>query len=130
MECVRKEDEHDENEDPADNNCQFTSDIVNKKCDSIAAMTASERLNATCFRMVNENSCSQVNCEYSNDKAVIAAAREKQMTDLTATKRGDGRQSLQAPRNLIITNTRLLNRDNRNTTWMIILWKPTLSEGR
>jgi hypothetical protein len=87
MECVRKEDKHDENEDPADNNCQFTSDIVNKKCDSIAAMTASERLNATCFRMVNENSCSQVNCKYSNDKAVIAAAREKQMTDLTAIKR-------------------------------------------
>jgi len=50
-------------------------------------MTASERLNAACFRMVNKNSCSQVNCEYSHDKAVIAAARDKQMADLTAAKR-------------------------------------------
>jgi hypothetical protein len=87
LECVREEDEQDENEDPEGNNCQFTSDIVNKKCESIAAMTASERLNAACFRMVNKNSCSQVNCEYSHDKAVIAAARDKQMADLTAAKR-------------------------------------------
>jgi hypothetical protein len=59
MEYVREE-EQDENEDPEDNNCQFTSYIVNKKCESIAAMTARERLNAAGFRMVNKNSCSQV----------------------------------------------------------------------
>ena len=87
MESVHEEDEQDENEDPDNNTCQFTNDNVSKKCQSIAAMTASAKLNAACFRMVNKNSCSQVNCEYSHDEALIAAARDKQMADLMAAKR-------------------------------------------
>ena len=49
-------------------------------------MTANEKLNVACFWMVNKNSCSQVNCEYCHDKALIAAARDKQMLDLTEAK--------------------------------------------
>ena len=77
MESVREEDEHDENENPEDY----------QQSKNIAIMTASEKLNAACYRMVNKNSCSQVNCEYSHDKALIAAARDKQMSDLTEAKR-------------------------------------------
>lgn len=87
METVLEDDELDENEDPEENKCHFKKDNVSKKYESIAAMTASERLNAACYRMVKKNSCSRVNCEYSHDKAVIAAARDKQISDLTETKR-------------------------------------------
>ena len=81
MEIVWEDDEQDENENPEENKCQFKTD---KQCESIAAMTASEKLNAACYRMVNKNSCSQVNCEYN---AVIAATRNRQISDLAETKR-------------------------------------------
>ena len=88
MEIVWEDDEQDENENPEENKCQFKTD---KQCESIAAMTASEKLNAACYRMVNKNSCSQVNCEYSHEKqtvnAVIAATRNRQISDLAETKR-------------------------------------------
>ena len=72
METVLEDDEPDENEEPEENKCHFKNDNVSKKYESIVAITASERLNAACYRMVNKNSCSQFNCEYSHDKAVIA----------------------------------------------------------
>jgi len=80
--------------------------IVNKKCESIAAMTASERLNAACFRMVNKNSYSQVNCKYSHDKARKRQANGRTYSSQTrhagqaprdnASIRDGLRQSLQA----------------------------------
>ena len=57
METVLEDDEPDENEE---NKCHFKNDNVSKKYESIAAITASERLNAACYRMVNKNNCSQV----------------------------------------------------------------------
>lgn len=60
METVLEDDEPDENEEPEENKCHFKNDNVSKKYESIAAITASERLNAACYRMVNKNNCSQV----------------------------------------------------------------------
>ena len=48
MKTVREDDEQDENEDPEEYKIHFKTD---KKCESIAAMTASEKLNAACHRM-------------------------------------------------------------------------------
>ena len=50
MESVRAEDEHDENENPEHY----------QQSKNIAIMTASEKLNAACYRMANKNNCSQV----------------------------------------------------------------------
>jgi len=62
---------------------------------SIKIMIVSEKLSSACFGMVIRNSCKQVNCEYSHDKASIAVARDKQIADLTAAKRAmqDGHQA-------------------------------------
>jgi ketopantoate hydroxymethyltransferase len=51
------------------------------------AIIASDKLGMACFRCVTKNSFSIPNCEYSHDRVIIAAARDKQMADLTETKR-------------------------------------------
>ena len=100
MSTVTEDDEEeDDNEEP--NETKDPSDNVIIDTDrhhpttSIKVMTASEKLSSACFAMVIRNSCKQVNCEYSHDKAIIAAARDKQIADLTAAKRAmqDGHQA-------------------------------------
>ncbi len=84
MESVQEEEEdNDENVDP-----YVSSNTESESLASIKVMTASERLSTACYKMVSKNSCNQVNCEYSHDKAIVAAARDKTITDLMAVKRG------------------------------------------
>ena len=91
MSTVTEDDEEeDDNEEP--NETKDPSDNVIIDTDrhhptTSIKMTASEKLSSACFAMVIRNSCKQVNCEYSHDKAIIAAARDKQIADLTAAKR-------------------------------------------
>ena len=56
MKTVREDDEQDENEDPEENKIHFKTD---KKCESIAAMTASEKLNAACHRMATRTAAAK-----------------------------------------------------------------------
>lgn len=87
---VKEDDEEDDdNKEPNEN--KAPADNVIHEADehhpttSIKIMTASEKLSNACFGMVN--SCKQVNCEYSHDKAIIAVARDKQIVDLMVAKR-------------------------------------------
>ena len=88
MESV--EEENDENIDPVNN---FDSEDDLGETDSSArdkklnAIIASDKLGMACFGCVTKNSCSIPNCEYSHDRDIIAAARDKQMADLTQAKR-------------------------------------------
>jgi hypothetical protein len=87
------DEELNENKNPITN---IVSDVQERpQATSIKIMTASEKLSSACFGMVIRNSCKQVNCEYSHDKAIIAVARDKQIADLTAAKRAmqDGHQA-------------------------------------
>ena len=87
------DEELNENKNPINN---IISDVQeHPPATSIKIMTASEKLSSACFGMVIRNSCKQVNCEYSHDKAIIAVARDKQIADLTAAKRAmqDGHQA-------------------------------------
>jgi hypothetical protein len=87
------DEEFNENKNPAVN---IVHDVQkHPPATSIKIMIASEKLSSACFGMVIRNSCKQVNCEYSHDKASIAVARDKQITDLTAAKRAmqDGHQA-------------------------------------
>ena len=90
MESV--EEENDENVDPGSNVDPEDSDDLGET-DSTArekklnAITASDKLGMACFRCVTKNSCSIPNCEYSHDRDIVAAARDKQMADLTEAKR-------------------------------------------
>jgi hypothetical protein len=97
MATVPEDDEEDidddENKNPAVN---IVHDVQkHPPATSIKIMIASEKLSSACFGMVIRNSCKQVNCEYSHDKAIIAVARDKQIADLTAAKRAmqDGHQA-------------------------------------
>ena len=84
MESVQEEvEDNDENVDP-----YVSSNTESESLASIKVMTASERLGTACYKMVSKDSCNQVNCEYSHDKAIVAAARDKTITDLMAVKRG------------------------------------------
>jgi hypothetical protein len=92
MSTVTEDDEEeDDNEEPNEN--KDPSDNVIIEADkhhpttSIKVMTASEKLRSACFGMVIRNSCKQVNCEYSHDKAIIAAARDKQIADQKSNAR-------------------------------------------
>ena len=93
------DDEEDDNEEPNENKDPSDNVIIetdkHHPTTSIKVMTASEKLTSACFGMVIRNSCKQVNCEYSHDKASIAVARDKQIADLTAAKRAmqDGHQA-------------------------------------
>jgi len=58
-----------------------------KDIEVINAITASDKLGMACYRYVTKNSFSLPNCEYSYDRDVVAAARDKQMSDLTEAKR-------------------------------------------
>jgi hypothetical protein len=89
---VKEDDEEDDdNKEPNEN--KAPADNVIHEADehhpttSIKIMTASEKLSNACFGMVIRNSCKQVNCEYSHDKAIIAVARDKQIVDLMVAKR-------------------------------------------
>ena len=87
------DEELNENKNPINN---IVSDVQeHPPATSIKIMTASEKLSSACFGMVIRNSCKQVNCEYSHDKAIIAVAGDKQIADLTAAKRAmqDGHQA-------------------------------------
>jgi hypothetical protein len=91
MESV--EDENDENVDPGNNFDHEDSEDDLGETDSTArdkklnAITASDKLGMACFLCVTKNSCSIPNCEYSHDRDIVAAARDKQMADLTEAKR-------------------------------------------
>ena len=65
MESVPEDGEkpNDENEDPEEN---IMADNEPVASDNVSAViqTASDRLEQPCFRMVPNNSCQQVNCEY------------------------------------------------------------------
>ena len=102
MESVPEDEEehNDEIEDPQDNVMADDEPVASANV-SAAISTASDRVGQPCFRMVSQNSCSQVNCEYSHDRALVAAARDKTINDLMAVKR-----SLQDGHN----NTMLLRR--------------------
>jgi hypothetical protein len=92
MEAVKEE--NDENIDPDTNfNPEDSEDdpdetdnatVWDKK---LNAIIASDKLRTACFRCVSKNSCSIPNCEYSHDRDIVAAARDKQMADLTEAKR-------------------------------------------
>ena len=94
MESV--EEENDENADPENNVAydedEVPDDNVAKLCYEIPsntkklnAITVSDKLSMACLRYVTENSCSLPNCEYSHDRDIVAAARNKQMADLTCS---------------------------------------------
>ena len=91
MESV--EEENDENTDPVSNFDPEDSEDDLEETDSadrdkkLNAITASDKLGMACFRCVTKNSCSIPNCEYSHDRDIVAAARDKQMADLTEAKR-------------------------------------------
>ena len=95
MESV--EEENDENADPESNLAcvedEFAEDSDVLLCSEfpstkkLNAITASDKLGMACFRMVTKNSCLLPNCEYSHDNSIVAAARDKQIADLTETKR-------------------------------------------
>jgi len=91
MESVEKE--NDENVDPGNNFDPEDSEEDLGETDSTArdkklnAITASDKLGMACFRCVTKNSCTIPNCEYSHDRDIVAAARDKQMADLTDAKR-------------------------------------------
>jgi len=91
MESV--EEENDENIDPGNNFDPEDSEDALGETDSTArdkklnAITARGKLGMTCFRCVTTNSCTIPNCEYSHDRDIVAAARDKQMADLTEAKR-------------------------------------------
>jgi len=71
-------------EDSEDDLGETDSTARDKK---LNAITASDKLGMACFRCVTKNSCSIPNCEYSHDRDIVAAARDKQMADLTEAKR-------------------------------------------
>jgi hypothetical protein len=87
------EEENDENIDPVNNFDPEDSEDDFRETDSTAgdkklnAIIASDKMEMPCFRCVTKNSCSIPNCEYSHDRDIIAAARDKQMADLTEAKR-------------------------------------------
>ena len=91
MESV--EEENDKNVDLGNNISPEDSEDDLGEMDSTArdkklnAITASDKLGMACFRCVTKNSCSIPNCEYSHDRDIVAAARDKQMADLTEAKR-------------------------------------------
>ena len=87
MESVPEDGEefNDENEDPVDNVMVADEPIASDNVSALIQM-ASDRLGQPCFRMVSNNSCQQVNCEYSHDKMLVAAARDKKIKDLMAVK--------------------------------------------
>ena len=91
--CGSNEEENGENIDPVNNFDPEDSEDDLGETDSTArdkklnAITASDKLGMACFRCVTKNSCSIPNCEYSHDRDIVAAARDKQMADLTEAKR-------------------------------------------
>jgi len=90
MESV--EEENDENIDPAnfgpeDSEDDFGETDSTARDKKLNAITVSDKLGMACFRCVTKNSCSIPNCEYSHDRDIVAAARDKQMADLTEAKR-------------------------------------------
>jgi len=91
MESV--EEENDENTDPVNNFDPEDSEDDLEEMDSTATdkklndITASDKLGMACFRCVTKNSFTIPNCEYSHGRDIVAAARDKQMADLTETKR-------------------------------------------
>jgi len=76
------EDDNDENEDPSDNGQGHPNEQP-----TCVVMTASEKLGKGCYNMVSKNYCNNPSCEYSHDAGVITAARDKQIIELTNTKR-------------------------------------------
>jgi hypothetical protein len=76
------EDDNDENEDPSDNDQGHPHEQS-----TCVVMTASEKLGKGCYNMISKNYCNNPSCEYSHDAGVIAAARDKQIIELTNTKR-------------------------------------------
>ena len=91
MESVQEE--NDENIDPennmADDENEFAEDDDAMLCykspstKKLNAITASDKLGMACYRYVTKNSCSLLNCEYSHDRDIVAAERDKQMADLS-----------------------------------------------
>ena len=79
------ENENYENEDPQSNIAN--QDYVEEESLSyepsdnsgVSVMTASEKLLKACFNQLTKNSCQVINCEYSHDPVIVAAARDKQI---------------------------------------------------
>lgn len=82
MESVAKE--NNENEEPES---YIMEDGDTDPGKTTSAITATYKLDMECFRFVTKNLCSLPNCEYSHDKDVVAAARDKQISDLTKAKK-------------------------------------------
>lgn len=77
-----EDDENDENINPNYN----SNDTDVPICAAIPS-TASDRLTRPCYKMVAKNYCGVPSCEYSHDAALVAAARDQQIAELTNTKR-------------------------------------------
>ena len=86
------ENENFENEDPQSNvaNQDYVEEesSFNKPSDNsgMSVMTASEKLLKAFSNQLTKNSCQTINCEYSHDPVIVAAARDKQIADLQKVK--------------------------------------------
>ena len=84
--------ENHENEDPQSNiaNQDYVEEefYPHESSDDagVSVMTASEKLLKACFNQLTKNSCQVINCEYSHDPVIVAAARDKQIADLQKVK--------------------------------------------
>ena len=86
------ENENYENEDPQSNIAN--QDYVEEEplfyepsdISGVSVMKASEKLLKACFNQLTKNSCQVINCEYSHDPVIVAAARDKQIADLQKVK--------------------------------------------
>ena len=84
--------ENHENEDPQSNvaNQSYVEEesLSYEHSDDagVSVMTASEKLLKAYFNQLTKNSCQVINCEYSHDPVIVAAARDKQIADLQKVK--------------------------------------------